>query len=207
METRVPHKRPNFPDVRHVEERYFRKKEQELIKRLKEKAKKEAARKGLLEAVGVSDEGILQTLEELGYNRDTVSVLHLFPLVVVAWADGAVSENERAKILEAARAWDVTEGKPAHARLREWLDERPDEIRTSRALRVIRDLMQFRSGEKQQDYRKSVLALCEQVAEASGGILGIYGKISREERAVIKRVANELAVSHKKAAEKVLAES
>jgi tellurite resistance protein len=160
-----------------------------------------------LEAVGVSDEGILQTLEELGFNRDTVRVFHLFPLVVVAWADGVVSENERAKILEAARAWDITEEQPSYARLKEWLDVRPDEVTTSRALRVMRDVLQFRPVEKQQDYRKSVITLCEQVAEASGGFLGIYGKVSREERAIIKRVAGELAVRHRKAAEEVLAES
>lgn len=203
----MPQKKPHFTDVRHLEEKYFRKREQELIKKLKERAEKEAARKGLLEAVGVSDEGILQTLEELGYNRDTVRVFHLFPLVVVAWADGTVSEEERSKILEAARAWDITEEQPAYARLKEWLDVRPDEVTTSRALRVMRDVLQFRPVEKQRDYRKNVVGLCEQVAEASGGFLGIYGNVSREERALIKRVASELTVSHKKAAEEVLAES
>ena len=80
---------------RHLEEKYFREKERELVEKLKQKTAREAARKALSDAVGVSDEGILQTLEEMGYDREVVVVLHLFPLVAVAWADGEISEKER----------------------------------------------------------------------------------------------------------------
>jgi hypothetical protein len=40
----------------------------------------------------------------LGYVPETVMPLHLVPLVQMAWADGGVSDLERALIVEAARA-------------------------------------------------------------------------------------------------------
>jgi hypothetical protein len=40
----------------------------------------------------------------LGYVPETVMLLHLVPLVQMAWADGGVSNPERALIVEAARA-------------------------------------------------------------------------------------------------------
>ncbi len=196
-----------FSQGRQVEEKYFKEKERELIERLRQKAAKEAARRDLAEAVGVSDEAILQALEEMGYTRDAVKVLHLFPLVAVAWADGQISDQERVRILDAAQAWGVTGGSPAHQKLMEWLQARPNEVYTQRALQIIRDIMQFRTADHQQDYRDRMKELCEKVAEASGGFLGLGSRISTEERAILTRVADELAAGHKAAAEKLLAES
>lgn len=200
----MPQKKEHFSDARRLEDKYFHKREQELIRKLKERAAKEASRKELSEALNVSDEEIVHTLEELGYNRETVKVLHLFPLVAVAWADGSVSQKEREKILAAAEAHGIGEGTAAYGKLKEWLDSRPDEITVSRTLRIIRDLMRFGSGAKHRQSAEDIMALCEQVADASGGILGMVGRVSREERAVLKQVAEELAAAHRKAAQDLL---
>ena len=191
----------------HTEEKYFREKERKLIAKLKEKAAKESARRALSEAVGVSDEGILQTLEEMGYDREVVTVLHLVPLLAVAWADGRISDEERTKIVEAARSWGVHEGTAADRKLHDWLSVRPEEVQISRALRVIRDILQFRGAGKRASYRSSVLGLAEGVAEASGGLLGLGRKVSAAERKVIERVARELSDNHPAAARKVLADT
>lgn len=203
----MPGKSADFSTGRQVEESYFHRKERELIKKLKAKAAKEAARQALSEAVGVSDEGILQTLEGMGIDREVAAVLHLFPLVTVAWADGDISKEERAKIVEAARAWGVQEGTAADAKLKGWLASRPDKFTTTRAMKVICDIMQFRGAAKRSDYRADIMKLCETVAAAAGGILGLGRKVSAAERAVIKRVARDLAASHKAAADKILSQS
>ena len=203
----MPARQSDFATGRHLEEKYFREKERELIERLKQKASKEAARKALSEAVGVSDESTLQTLEEMGYDREVVTVLHFFPLVAVAWADGNISADERKKIVTAARAWGVHYGTAADKKLHEWLSSKPDETTTNRALRVIRDIMRFSGPEKQADYHENILRLSEAVANASGGLLGIGSRISAAERKVIERVAKELTAKHHAAAKKVLAES
>lgn len=190
-----------------AEEKYFREKEQQLITKLKEKAARESARKALSEAVGVSDEEILRTLEDMGYDREVVTVLHLVPLLAVAWADGRISDEERSKIVEAARSWGVHEGTAADKKLQNWLNTRPEEVQINRALRVIRDIMQFRAAEKKASYRASVLELAEAVAEASGGLLGLGRRTSAAERKVIERVASELSTNHPDGRRKVLSET
>ena len=56
-EITVPQKKERFADSRRLEDKYFHKKEQELIRKLKEKAAKEASRRELSESLNISDEG------------------------------------------------------------------------------------------------------------------------------------------------------
>ena len=100
-----------FEDVaRGAEEVYFRQKERELIENLKRRFRHEQDLEHLAEEVGVHDERILRTLDELGFSRDTVTILHLVPLVQVAWSDGEVTEAERTKICEVAALRGVATG-------------------------------------------------------------------------------------------------
>ena len=203
----MPSKDVDFSTGRQLEEKHFREKERELIQRLKQKALKEAARKALSEAVGVSDEGILHTLEEMGYDKERVIALHLFPLVAVAWADGKISKEEREKVVAAARASGIHQGTAADKTLHAWLKSKPDETTTNRALRIIRDIMRFRGPEDQVDYQDNIMQLSTGIAEASGSLLGLGRKISAAERKVLERVAGELTASHQAAAKKILAKS
>src|ERR687885_2444648 len=95
---------------RKEEEEYFRKQEQLLIDKLRQRAREDASRRDMAERTGVADQEILRDLEALGYTPETVLLLHLVPLVKVAWAEGGVSERERALILEAARARGIEAG-------------------------------------------------------------------------------------------------
>jgi hypothetical protein len=189
---------------RKSEDDYFRRKEQELIDKLRETTEAEAHRKGLAEAVGLENEQILDVLHEMGFDRATVVVLFLVPLLQVAWSDGSISDRERTLILEAAHAHGVKEGTPAHAKVTEWLAARPPEQTFERALRVIRDLMIFQSTDARQAITGRLMDACERIAAASGGFLGLGSKISPEEAAVMKRVASEIERAHAEAATKVL---
>jgi hypothetical protein len=183
---------------------YFRRKEQELVEKLRKKAEAEAHRKGLAEAIGLDNEQILDVLREMGFDRATVVVLFLVPLLQVAWSDGSISERERALLLEAAHAHGVKAGTPAHEKLNEWLAAKPSEQTFDRALQVIRDLMAFESTEALQETTDRLMEACERIAAASGGFLGLGSKISAEEAAVMKRVASEIERAHAEAAKKVL---
>ncbi|HEV8267074.1 MAG TPA: hypothetical protein VGR00_02525, partial [Thermoanaerobaculia bacterium] len=109
-----------FGNLRHSkEEEYFHKKERELIEKVRQRAR-------LGEAAGVEDTTVLGHLEALGFDRDTVGLLHLVPLVQVAWSDGEVSAAERKEIHDAAAARGVAAGSPARAKLDGWLSKRPE---------------------------------------------------------------------------------
>jgi hypothetical protein len=182
------------------EEDYFRKKEKELIEKLKRRTAAEANRKGLAEAIGLENQQILNVLEEMGFDRSTVILLFLFPVLQVAWSDGEVSEEERALILQAARSHGVEEGSPAYEKLIGLLRTQPASVVFDRALRVIQDLLQFQKGESRQVTSTKLIDVCEKVAAASGGFLGMGPKVSGKEKEALRRVASAVGGKHASAA-------
>ena len=176
---------------KNLEEDYFHRKEKELIEKLRKRREAEAQRKDLAEGSGISDEEVLATLQDLGYTRDTVLLLHLVPLISVAWADDKVSGPERDLILEAARLRNISEDSAAFKQLNDWLTNRPSEEFVEQTLRVILNLADTNAPGETEMRRQNLLELCTRVAEASGGILGL-GKISSEEQSVIDRLAQRL---------------
>lgn len=187
-----------------LEEEYFRKKEQELVEQIRQRAKIQAERQELADLVGVADEAILATLQELGYTRETVRLLYLVPLAQVAWASGSVTAREREMVLEAAGLSGITENSNAHQQLTAWLDQRPEQKFFDQTLRVIRDITAALPEEKREVGRKSLVTFCANIAAASGGILGFGNKISEAEQAVIERIAAELEQGHQDAARQVI---
>jgi hypothetical protein len=176
-----------------LEEEYFQRKEKELLEKLRKRRAEEEARKELSEAAGTPDEDILKTLQELGYTRETVALLHLVPLIHVAWVDGRVSQGERDMIFEAAGLRGVTEGTPAYEQLVDWLDHRPSEEFFEHNLRITKDLLE--TSERTDDGH-GMLDQAMRVASASGGLLGFGSKISSEEKALLERIARAIGKKH-----------
>jgi hypothetical protein len=196
-----------FTDLkRPKEEEYFHKKERELIERMQRRAQLEAERQQLGEAVGVADEEILQALQELGYTRETVALLHLVPLVQVAWADGHVASREREHILDVARIRGIQTGHPAYQQLADWLNHRPPDELFQKTLRLIRDLLQALPPEQREASTRDLVSYCTQIAAASGGLLGLGRRISDQEHSVLEQVAAELEHAHEAEAKQVVEE-
>jgi hypothetical protein len=172
-----------------LEDEYFHRKEKELVEKLRQRNATAAQLKELSEATGIPDEDVLRTLKELGYTRDTVSVLHLVPLIQVAWADRKVTPQEREMILEASSLHGVAGGSPAYLQLTDWLDNRPSDEFFDQTLGIIGTILQTSSETKGMS-GSDVLAHSIRVAEASGGILGFGNKISDEEKAMLQRISN-----------------
>jgi hypothetical protein len=176
---------------RNLEDDYFHRKEKELIEKLRKRREAEAHQQGLAEESGISNEEILKTLHELGYTRETVLLLHLVPLISVAWADNQVSGPEQELILEAARVRGIPDDSAAFKQLNDWLTNRPSEEFLDQTLRVISKLADTELPDERETRRQSLLGLAKRVAEASGGILGL-GKTSNQEQALIDRIAAQL---------------
>ena len=165
-----------FGDRRRVQEdEYFRRQEQELIAKLQQRGREEAARKGMKEVTGVADDEILQDLLALGYTPETVMLLHLVPLVQMAWAEGDVSDGERSLIIEAARARGIEKDSPADRQLAQWLASRPTDDLFEKTLRAVNAILESRSPEERNASQKDLLSRLTAIASASGGILG-FGK-------------------------------
>ncbi|HZS08807.1 MAG TPA: TerB family tellurite resistance protein [Blastocatellia bacterium] len=189
---------------RSKEEEYFHKKEQELIGKMRQRQAEADERRQMAVATGVADEEVLNDLQGLGYTRETVSLLHLAPLVQVAWVDGQVQTNEREQLIQIARLRGITEGSSADRQLAEWLDERPSEEFFQRTLHIVHAMLDALSPAYSEASRRDLVAFAIAIAAASGGILGLGDKISDEERAAITRIARELESNRGEAAKGVL---
>jgi hypothetical protein len=177
------------------EEAYFRQKEQELIAALRQKGQKQRERERLAEALGIHDEEILVKLEELGFSRDTVAILHLVPLVQIAWSDDGVSKDEREKIYQLAALRGVTPGTPGFAKLETLLNERPSERDFDFCWRIIRAILVTWPENQREMLEVTLPTYASEVARVSGGWLGFHS-ISKEESAALQRIGRELSEAH-----------
>ena len=178
-------------DVRKREEDYFRRKDRELLEKMRAAATAEQARRDLGTATGIQDPALLQELDELGFTPDTIALLPLIPLLQVAWAEGGVSTAERKMITDLARQRGVAAGSPAETRLAELLDTRPSDDTFRKASRLIAAMLDQPVATGPQLSAEELIHQCEQIAAASGGLFGI-GKVSAEERAALEQIARGL---------------
>ena len=172
------------------EEKYFRRKAQELLDQGRQRHAREVKLQQLGEATGVTDRATLEELVALGYTADTVQLPYLLPLVMVAWADGTVSSAERDVILEAATARRVGRESLAFDLLADYLTHRPSETLVDRNLRVWRTWMQALPEPRRIDTLRDLTSRCKKVASMSRGIFfGADRKISEGERRATDHVA------------------
>ena len=178
-------------DIRKREEEYFRRKDRELIERMRQASQSAENRKALETETGIHDPAMLEQLEELGFTPSTIALLPLMPVLQVAWAEGGISAGERKAIIELARTRGVADGSRADHQLRAWLDQAPTADTFSRARRLIAAMVE-RPEEGHADITADdLLRYCEEIAQASGGLFGI-GSISAEERTAMQQIAAEL---------------
>jgi len=143
----------------------------------------------------MTDEELRQNLHYLGLSLEDWRAVALLPLVAVAWADGRVQTPERARILEAAHDAHLLEG-PSGAQIREWLHRRPTEGELELALQTIEALtLRHRGPGADFDGKdlQEILAKCDAVARAAGGILDLAFTVEASETALLEDLNARLA--------------
>ena len=182
-----------FEERRHaLEEEYFQKQSKELAHKLHQRL----VQQQIGESTGVSDDDLLGRMADLGFGPETLAVLPLVPLLYVAWADGTITDAERRTVTEVAQRRGV-KGE-ALGRLEALMKKRPDHRFFETTFEMIRKMKHARPGSLDD-----LPGLARQIAEASGGLLGL-GIVSGEEKEALERIAKELELSRKKATEEML---
>ena len=177
---------------RSLEEEYFRKQDQELIEKMRRAAAADARRRELTASTGLQDPELIAEIETLGFGPDTIALLPLLPLLEVAWAEGGVSAEERALVVQLARSRGISEGDAADRQLAGWLENRPSPDMFARATRLVRAMLTATGAQPAAMMTADDLVkYSESIAAASGGIFGMK-KISAEERALIERIVADL---------------
>jgi hypothetical protein len=187
-----------------LEEEYFGRKNQELIQKLRERREREDDRRKMAEMLGVDDQEVLEALQDLGYSSETINLLHIVPLVEVAWVEGGVADRERELIFKIAEARGIRPDGVAHEMLSHWLENKPSERFFDNSLRAIRVLFDLLPEERRQAGRRDLIAYCSQIASVvASGIFG-RGGINDEERALIAHIAAEIGQGREETVRRVI---
>ena len=178
-------------EVRKREEEYFRRKDRELIERMRSEAAAAERRKELEVVTGIHDPQSILDLEALGFTPQTVALLPLVPVLEVAWAEGGISVAERQMIVAFARSRGVGDGSEGDHQLQAWLDVRPSNETFRKGRRLIAAMLDHPEGAELQLSVDDLFHHCEQIAHASGGLFG-FGSVSAEEKAALQQIAAQL---------------
>ena len=179
---------------------YFRREDEKLLEKMRARARVQDIAEALAAKLSVDDAELLRRVADLGLDHETGAAILLAPLVQVAWAEGNVTDAERAVVLDLAAARGVTQGTPPHGKLLEWLQRRPSDILFEAAMEVMRVGFSVLPPEERDERVRGLVDACRRVAEASGGglarLLGM-GSVSGEEDAVLDAIATKLRASPK----------
>lgn len=178
-------------ETRSREDEYFWRRDQELIEKMRRRAANEQAVRELGTKAGLDDPELMQELAALGFTIDTVDLLPLMPLIQMAWIEGGVSAAERQLIINLARSREIKEGSAADRQLSTWLATPPDAQVFTRSTRLIRAMLTSGTPALADLSPDNLVNYCEEIAAASGGILGMR-KVSPEERSLLSQIATEL---------------
>lgn len=172
------------------EDAYFRKQDQELRQRLRDQLSTNASELGQ-QSSPARELSITDRLTALGFAGERARIFDLMPLVHVAWADGSVSRQERAAIMDIVKARGIDHGTEAFVMMETLLEQRPSEDFLAQSLGILKQVV----GDERAE---NIVELCLQVANASGGFMNI-GKISDQERRQLQAIADSLGHAAKDA--------
>ena len=178
-----------------LEDAFFAEQDAILRRRLREADETNARRAALRVASGITDTVLLDRLSALGITAATLTALSLMPLVVVAWADGAVDERERVAVLSGAAQLGLRPSDTGYDLFASWLTRRPPPELISAWRDYVAALLPILDENTRATLRATILTRARAVADATGALLGVWPRISDSERVALAEIERCLAAS------------
>ena len=139
-------------------------------------------------------------LEELKIPREAYRVIMLMPLVYVAWADRKIQDQERKLIMSIAEERGLLDH-GGRACLERWLIHAPSVEQLKSHLAILSELARSHGnmgGDFDADAEQLMIAWCQDVADAAGGLLGLRSARHDAEHAALKTIAAAVDVRNAK---------
>lgn len=153
---------------------------------------REQAIDSVASSIGVYDEGLCEEMLALGFDGDTAPFIGFIPMIQVAWADGVVDDKEQKKLRELSTARGVQEGTKEDQFIQGLISKRPSDDFFKKSNEIIRRILAKFPEDIQATELETLSDFCVAVAAASGGVMGMGNKISKEERELMREIAAEL---------------
>jgi hypothetical protein len=179
-------------EAKDLEEKFFAKENERLLRELREKAKIDERRKALSAVVKTKDPAIIDHLLEMGVGPESILAVGLVPLAAVSWADGTLDDRERKAILKAASERGVTPGSPNYTMLDVWLKEKPTRQLMDAWKKYARAIYEELTPSEKALMRESIVGKAREIAEAAGGFLGL-ASITAGEKALLDEMEKVLS--------------
>jgi hypothetical protein len=135
-------------------------------------------------------------LAELKIPRENYRLVMMLPMVYVAWADGRIQAAERKLILQIAEDRGLLES-GGRETLEQWLSVAPSTARLQTDLAILNELCSSHSktdDDFDADCSQLLVAYCQDVADAAGGMLGLKSARNESEQAALKLIATALDI-------------
>lgn len=175
---------------RALEEAFFKKKEEELLKGQKKSTHDIEMQKKLEQLVesttGEHNQELVKHLLQIGVRPESWAAISLIPLIEVAWSDGAIEDEEVEAILDSSHKNGIKKGSEAHLLLERWLGERPGEEFFQTWSEYMHALSSRISHEKWMNLRNDIMERTRLIAECAGSLLGLGSLTPGEEDALAK---------------------
>lgn len=175
-----------------LEETFFAKENERLLRELRQKAEVEEKRKALSAVVKAKDPGIIDHLLELGVGPESILAVGLVPLAAVSWADGRLDDKERKAILKAATGRGIAPGSANYTMLEAWLKEKPGQQLMDAWKKYTRAIWEELTESEKVSMRESIVGKAREIAEAAGGFLGV-ASITPQEKALLEELERVLS--------------
>ncbi len=171
---------------RSLENAFFSSLDQKLLDGLRDQLNVETAIAQFREATGIQDAKVLQALYDLGVSPASLAALRVFPLIAVAWADDKTTAAERTTVHMIADRY-IQPDSAAATLLKQWLDHQPTEAMFEAWEIYANAMFESLPASESASLKKTLVEEINEVATASGGIMG-WGAVSRTEESAIMRI-------------------
>ncbi len=176
-----------------LEDAFFAKQDKRLREELAQKREAEMAKAALIQASGIQDDEVLDSLYDMGITAETLTAFSMVPMVAVAWADKEIDKAERKAILKAAHAQGISEGGTSYQLLEGWLEKMPEQSLYENWRHYAQALCETMNPAAREKLKSGIMNRARVVAEASGGFLGLGNKVSKVEAEVLAGLEKALS--------------
>lgn len=170
---------------RRLEDAFFLENDRKLIDQLHKMQKMKENMTSLEMVSGIKNEAILKKLVELDIRPEIVAAITIVPIIEVAWADGKLDEKEENAILKISVEHFGADHNIPEILINEWLIQKPSPQMLDAWVHYLQGLVELMSPEETASLKNTLLSQAREVAEASGGFLGL-NKISAAEEKMLK---------------------
>jgi hypothetical protein len=165
--------------ARILENRFFYENNRVLAEELKRLKQEEESVDALAKVSGIASKIVLTELVSLGVRPETVAALCLVPVIEVAWADGKIDAREIEAFVKGATK---TGSRTSLRILQEWLQKKPDENLEQAWKHYMKGLCGVMDEKALSLLCDDIIAHARNVANASGGFLGLIDPVSSAEK-------------------------